>query len=241
MVFVVLALAMFDVILIDFSPLARGPDTQGKRGSFALAFTMGAVAALLAGACVAPVVIQVVLFASSLYAGGTTIALALPFVLGLGMALPWPFAGAGIACAAEAGAWMVRVKQVIGVLILATAVYYGYLAWTLFENRRVDAGAVSRSVQEKLQDRLDVVARRRARAGRARAEARAHRLLGDVVQELPDHGRHDVRGRGRRGGPRSLREDQGPGRGPRRRAREGVAARASRRSACPPTSSCAPA
>ena len=47
------------------------------RGTFLLAFTMGTVAALLAGACVAPVVIQVVLFASNLYATGTTIALAL--------------------------------------------------------------------------------------------------------------------------------------------------------------------
>ena len=41
-----------------------------SRGSFTLAFTMGGVAALLAGACVAPVVIQVVLFASNLYATG---------------------------------------------------------------------------------------------------------------------------------------------------------------------------
>jgi thiol:disulfide interchange protein DsbD len=150
--FVVLALAMFDVILIDFSNLARGPNTQGKRGSFPLAFTMGAVAALLAGACVAPVVIQVVLFSSSLYAGGTTLALALPFVLGLGMALPWPLAGAGMAWLPKPGAWMVRVKQVMGVLILATAVYYGYLAYTLFENRWVDAGEVSKSVQDKLQE-----------------------------------------------------------------------------------------
>ena len=149
--FVLLALAMFDVILIDFSNLARGPDTQGKRGSLPLAFTMGAVAALLAGACVAPVVIQVILFSSSLYAGGSAIALALPFVLGLGMALPWPLAGAGMAWLPKPGAWMVRVKQAMGLLILATAVYYGYLAWTLFENRRVDAGAVSRSVQDKLQ------------------------------------------------------------------------------------------
>lgn len=149
--FVVLALAMFDVILIDFSNLARGPNTQGRRGSLPLAFTMGAVAALLAGACVAPVVIQVVLFASSLYAGGTAIALALPFVLGLGMAIPWPLAGAGMAWLPKPGAWMVRVKQVMGVLILVTAAYYGYLAYTLFENRWVDAGAVSRSVEEKLQ------------------------------------------------------------------------------------------
>ena len=85
-----------------------------------------AIAALLAGACVAPVVIQVVLFSSNLYATGTSIALALPFVLGLGMALPWPIAGAGLASLPKPGAWMVRVKQAFGVVILATAVYYGY-------------------------------------------------------------------------------------------------------------------
>lgn len=150
--FIVLALAMFDVIVIDFSNLSRGPETQGRRGSLALAFTMGAVAALLAGACVAPVVIQVILFSSSLYASGTAIALALPFVLGIGMALPWPLAGAGMAWLPKPGAWMVRVKQVMGLLILATAAYYAYLAWTIFDNRRVDAGAVSQSVQEKLQE-----------------------------------------------------------------------------------------
>jgi thioredoxin:protein disulfide reductase len=150
--FVLLALAMFDVILIDFSNLSRGPETQGRRGSLALAFTMGGVAALLAGACVAPVVIQVILFSSSLYAGGTSIALALPFVLGLGMALPWPLAGAGMAWLPKPGAWMVRVKQAMGVLILLTAAYYAYLAYEIFDNRRVDAGAVSRSVQDKLQE-----------------------------------------------------------------------------------------
>jgi thiol:disulfide interchange protein len=125
----------------------RGP---GQRGTFAVAFTMGAVAALLAGACVAPVVIQVVLFSSSLYAGGTSLALALPFVLGLGMAIPWPIAGAGLASLPKPGMWMVRVKQAFGVLILATAAYYGYIAYGLFQNLRVDAAEVSSSVQEKL-------------------------------------------------------------------------------------------
>src|SRR6185436_11670005 len=63
--FVVLALAMFDVIVIDFSKLSsRIRFKESSRGSFLLAFMMGGVAALLAGACVAPVVIQVVLFAS---------------------------------------------------------------------------------------------------------------------------------------------------------------------------------
>ena len=149
--FVFLALAMFDVITIDFSRFSSGLQAPARRGTFAVAFTMGAVAALLAGACVAPVVIQVILFSSSLYAGGTVLALALPFVLGVGMAIPWPIAGAGLAALPKPGRWMVHVKQAFGVLILATAAYYGYLAYTLFANRWVDASAVSSSVQEKLE------------------------------------------------------------------------------------------
>jgi thiol:disulfide interchange protein len=115
-----------------------------------LAFGMGAVAALLAGACVAPVVIQVVLFSSNLYAAGTGAALALPFVLGIGMAIPWPIAGAGIAALPKPGAWMERIKQAFGVIIIGTALYYGYEAYSLFANRWVDATEVQSSVQEKL-------------------------------------------------------------------------------------------
>jgi thioredoxin:protein disulfide reductase len=150
-VFVFLGLAMFDVILIDFSKYSSAFQPKpGQQGSMALAFTMGGVAALLAGACVAPVVIQVVLFASDMYAGGSQLALALPFVLGLGMAIPWPIAGAGMAALPKPGAWMVRVKQVFGVIIILTAVYYGYLAYTLFANRWVDSAEVSSSVEEMI-------------------------------------------------------------------------------------------
>jgi thioredoxin:protein disulfide reductase len=153
LLFVVLGLAMFNLLTIDFSRFSTrmniGPS---NRGSFLLAFGMGAIAALLAGACVAPVVIQVVLFSSGLYAKGTTIALALPFVLGIGMAIPWPIAGAGLAALPKPGAWMVRVKQFLGVLILATAVYYGYEAYALFANRWVDPAAVTSGVQEKLKE-----------------------------------------------------------------------------------------
>jgi thiol:disulfide interchange protein DsbD len=149
--FVVLGLAMFDLLLIDFSRFSTMfQPGAGSRGSVGLAFGMGAIAALLAGACVAPVVIQVVLFSSGLYATGTSIALALPFVLGIGMAIPWPLAGAGMAALPKPGAWMVRVKQAFGVVILGTAVYYGHLAYTLFADRWVDASAVTSSVGEKI-------------------------------------------------------------------------------------------
>src|SRR5439155_9109562 len=105
LLFVVLALAMFDIFQIDFSRLSSRVRVDGaSRGTFLLAFTMGAIAALLAGACVAPVVLQVVVFSSNLYAKGAAIALALPFLLGVGMAIPCPTAAAGIAPLPKPGA-----------------------------------------------------------------------------------------------------------------------------------------
>ena len=151
--FVVLGLAMFDVLAIDFSRLQSKLTMGGKEGgSFLVAFGMGAVAALLAGACVAPVVIQVIVFSSNLYGTGTTIALALPFFLGLGMALPWPIAGAGLSLMPKPGPWMVHVKHAFGVFILGTAVYYGYLGYGLVAQRWVDPAEVADSVQELLEE-----------------------------------------------------------------------------------------
>ncbi len=151
--FVVLGLAMFDVVHVDFSKWQGKFDAagMGKKGSFALAFGMGGISALLAGACVAPVVIQVIVYSSDQYAKGSTLALALPFFLGFGMALPWPFAGAGLSLLPKPGLWMVRVKQAMGVFILAFAAYYGYGAWKIFDNTRVDPEAVAASVQEQLE------------------------------------------------------------------------------------------
>jgi thioredoxin:protein disulfide reductase len=150
--FVVLALAMFDVIHIDFTKYQSNIDASSiaKSGTFALAFVMGGVSALLAGACVAPVVIQVIVYSSSQYARGTHIALALPFFLGLGMALPWPFAGTGLSLLPKPGMWMVRVKQGMGVFILAFAAYYGYLAWEIWDSKHVDPAAVQSAVQAQL-------------------------------------------------------------------------------------------
>lgn len=150
--FVILGLAMFDFLSIDFSRFQNSlsPSGSAGNGSFLVAFTMGGVAALLAGACVAPVVIQVIVFSSSLYSAGTSLALVLPFLLGLGMALPWPIAGAGLSVIPRPGPWMIRVKQAFGIFILGTAFYYGSLAYGLFSQRWVNPEAVANSVQEKL-------------------------------------------------------------------------------------------
>ena len=139
--FAVLALAMFDVFSIDLSRFQNrvGPDSAGPRGGFLPAFVMGGVAALLAGACVAPVVISVLLLSADWYARGQTAGLLLPFLLGVGMALPWPFAGAGLSFLPKPGRWMQRVKIAFGIIILLFAGWYLTLGVKLFLGRRASS------------------------------------------------------------------------------------------------------
>jgi thiol:disulfide interchange protein len=149
--FVFMAAAMFDLIHVDFSRFQGRVGTGEKKkeglGRYWIAFSMGTVAALLAGACVAPVVISVLVWAGDLYARGIAMGLVLPFVLGVGMALPWPFAGAGLSLLPKPGPWMNWVKRGFGVLILGLAVYYGHLGYELFQVTPVAEGAAEKTEQ----------------------------------------------------------------------------------------------
>lgn len=130
-VFVVLALAMFGLFNLDLSGKVNVKPSRIKGGKTVVALVMGAVAALLAGACVAPVVIAVLVLAAERFQSGNVLALGLPFLLGVGMALPWPLAGAGLGVLPKPGQFMVTVKYVLGGIILLAALYYGYTGYTL--------------------------------------------------------------------------------------------------------------
>ena len=148
--FLALALAMFDVFLIDFSRFQTRIGTdQSKSGSFYMALILGGVAALLAGACVAPVVISVLLLSANIYAGGNPAGLVLPFLLGVGMALPWPFAGAGLSFLPKPGKWMNRVKYVFGIFILLFAGWYAYLGVSLLRDRSETSRATVTAAQQE--------------------------------------------------------------------------------------------
>ena len=125
-VFVLLGLSMFDVFSIDLSRYGSNLKTPST-ARLAGVFLLGAISALLAGACVAPVVIAVLIHSAGLYASGNPSGLLLPFLLGVGMGLPWPLIAAGIAVAPRPGKWMVKVKYAFGVLILLVGFYYGWL------------------------------------------------------------------------------------------------------------------
>lgn len=134
-VFILLALAMFDVITIDFSKYsAKFSGPGGNKSALIAIFAMGIVAALLAGACVSPVVIAVLLYSTTIYLDGSFAGLLLPFLLGVGMALPWPLAGGGMVAIPKPGKWMVKIKYGFGVLIIGFALYYGYEGYKLVSN-----------------------------------------------------------------------------------------------------------
>ena len=79
-VFVVLALALFDVFFIDLSKYRKVDGAAERRAKAPLlfAFSMGALSAVLAGACVAPILISVLLLTADLFAKGNWFALGLP-------------------------------------------------------------------------------------------------------------------------------------------------------------------
>ena len=160
-VFVGLALALFDVWFIDlsrFRPTFQTSQTS-KPSKLIFPFLMGSLSAVLAGACVAPVLISVLLLTTDLVAKGNRLAVLLPFVMGVGMALPWPFAGAGMRVLPKPGAWMKWVNRAFGVVVLGFAAYYGQLAIRGWTGADVNDGKIREEV--RIQDLETFVTKRK--------------------------------------------------------------------------------
>ncbi len=130
LIFLVMALCLAGHVRLDLSRWRVGSESKLSflRSRLLFAALLGAVAALLAGACVAPVVITAMVQAAALYRQGEILGLVLPFVLGIGMALPWPLAGAGIPCLPRPGRWMAYVRGSFALFIAMLGLYQGYLA-----------------------------------------------------------------------------------------------------------------
>ena len=138
LVFAALALAALGVFNIDFSRYGSRARTSA---SLAGIFAAGVASALLAGACVAPAAIAVIIHAADQYAAGSAAALALPFALGCGMALPWPFVGAGVAVLPRPGKWMRYVKYAFALVVALLAVSYAGKAYRAATGTRLDSGS----------------------------------------------------------------------------------------------------
>ena len=137
-VFLLLGLATSEVFFIDFSRFRPRPKPgvmpREKRGLVG-PFLLGAGTAVLAGACIAPILLATLVLTAKWFAAGRVWAVALPFVLGAGMGLPWPFITAGMSVLPKPGAWMRWVNRVFAVVLFGFAVWYGWLAWGGFTAR----------------------------------------------------------------------------------------------------------
>jgi len=107
----------------------KKPTGLGMR--LAGAFAAGAGSALLAGACVAPVLIWTLVMSASLVSAGQPAGALLPLFLGLGMGLPWAFFGGGIATLPRPGKWMNVIKIGFAIVFLAFALIYARTAWRI--------------------------------------------------------------------------------------------------------------
>lgn len=127
-IFLALAAALAGFFNIDFSKSRKARMPGEKAMPMIYVFFAGSLAAILAGACVAPVLVAVLVLTADLFVKGTASAVLLPFAVGAGMAAPWPLAGAGMKVLPRPGAWMKWVNRIFALTVTALAAWYMNLA-----------------------------------------------------------------------------------------------------------------
>lgn len=129
----VLALSMFGLFEIQVPTFIQSrlqTRTQGiKGGTLSMVFVLGLVSALIVGACVSPLLILAL--GVAIANGDPVLGGAIMFAMALGMGVLLIALGFGAGfLLPKAGAWMERVKQVFGVMLLGVAVYLlGTVPW----------------------------------------------------------------------------------------------------------------
>ena len=126
LVLVLLATAMFGAYELQWPAAWREwllNRTASRSGGCTGALLMGVASAVLAGPCVAPPVLAAMLYISRT-GDGVYGALSL-FSMGLGFGVPLLLFGTALGwCLPRTGPWMVQVRRLLGVLILALAIVF---------------------------------------------------------------------------------------------------------------------
>ena len=121
----VMALSMFGLFEIQMPSVIQSRLSASSRslsGSGGMVLILGALSALIVGACVSPLLISVLSIA--ILKGDPWLGGALMAAMALGMGVILIAAGAGASwLIPKSGIWMERVKQSFGVMLLAVAVY----------------------------------------------------------------------------------------------------------------------
>src|SRR5690349_5525515 len=125
-VLLIAALAMLDVVPIRVpSALLTRASTAGTAGRYSGALVMGALSGLVAAPCSAPVMAAVLTWVSTTHSAGLGFVYLFVFSLGMCTLLVVVGLSSGtLTRLPRAGVWMVWVKRVFAVVMLAVAEYY---------------------------------------------------------------------------------------------------------------------
>lgn len=126
LLFVILALSMFGAFTFQMPAAIQtrlsNASNQQRAGTFGGVAIMGALSALIVTTCVAPALVGTLAFISQsgdMVRGGAAL-----FAMSLGMGAPLLAVGASAGkLLPRAGAWMDTIKQLVGVMMLAVAVW----------------------------------------------------------------------------------------------------------------------
>ena len=124
-VFVLMALSMFGLFTIQLPSFIQSKlssQSDGiKGGSLPMVFLLGAISALILGACVSPVLIS--FLGVAIAKGDAVLGASMMFSMALGMGLPLIIMGFGAGkILPKAGMWMDKVKYLFGILLIAVAI-----------------------------------------------------------------------------------------------------------------------
>jgi thiol:disulfide interchange protein DsbD len=123
-IFVVLALSMFGFYELQLpqSLNARLLPDAGRNGSIGGAALLGFTSALIVGPCVTPPLAAALVYVAQ--TGNTLRGSSALFALGLGMGLPLLLLGTfGATVLPKSGPWLIRIKQVFGVVLIGVAIW----------------------------------------------------------------------------------------------------------------------
>lgn len=142
-----LLLIIFGLTMFDFFqlPIPRWlqPKAQVKGGSYFSAFLYGAVTGTVASPCLSPGLVLILNYVANI----TSMSLAaylegflLLFIFGVGSSIPLLIIGTfsgSLALLPKAGAWMIEIKKIVGIMLIAMALYHlshleRLLPWYLF-------------------------------------------------------------------------------------------------------------
>lgn len=131
LIFLILGASMFGLFVIN-PPSFILQQNSAKKGVLG-ALVMGALLGIVAAPCVGPVVAALLVYVGA--KANVALGFLLFFVLSLGLGLPYLVLGTlsgSLKSLPRSGAWMEKLKKVFAVLLVAAALYYGYLAYNGF-------------------------------------------------------------------------------------------------------------